>query len=94
MLKNQIRKITLTANSVVTVTDGGSTKEVAVEGYTCSIDSNNPEKMNVSKYYVNEEAKELYKANRSICRADYAAFEDAAYALQDEMIAGKATGTE
>jgi hypothetical protein len=30
---------------------------------------------------------ELYKANREICRADLAKFEDAAYELQDEWLA-------
>lgn len=94
MLKNQVRKITLTANSVVTVVDGETTREVSVEGYTCNIDSDNPEKMSVSKYYINEESKELYKLNRAVCRADYAEFEDAAYALQDELIAEKQAAAE
>lgn len=29
---------------------------------------------------------ELYKANREICRNDFAVFEDAAYTLQAELI--------
>lgn len=94
MLKNQVKKITLTANSAITVTEGDSTREVLVEGYTCTIDSANPKNMNVSKYPASPEGKELYKDNREACRADYAAFEDAAYALQDELIAEKQAEAE
>lgn len=90
MLTNEKRSITFTATSSVEVAEGDSTKEVAVEGYSCTIDSDNPGKMNVSKYYMSEEAKAVYKEHRAQCRADYAAFEDAAYAIQDEMIAEKA----
>lgn len=89
MLKEQAKKITLTGKSVITVTDGDDTRDIAVEGYTCTIDSGKPENMNVSRYFASNEGRELYKDNRSECRADYAAFEDAAYALQDEMIAEK-----
>lgn len=89
MLREQDKKITLTAKSVIMVTDGDNTREVSVEGYSCTIDSENPENMNVSRYFASNEGRELYKDNRSECRTDYAAFEDAAYALQDEMIAEK-----
>lgn len=94
MLKNQVRKITLTSNSIITLVEGDSTREVSVEGYTCSIDSDNPEKMSVSKYFVNKEAEELYVSNRATCRADYAAFTESAYALQDELIAEKQAAAE
>ena len=30
---------------------------------------------------------DLYRANRDICRADFATFEDAAYQLQEELLA-------
>ena len=89
MLKNQTKKITITANSSIMVTEGDTTKEVLVEGYSCKIDSENPKNMEISKFFTSNDMKAVYKANRETCRADYAAFEDAAYALQDEMIAEK-----
>jgi hypothetical protein len=30
---------------------------------------------------------DMYKANRDVCRNDYAAFEDSAYQLQEELLA-------
>lgn len=62
-----------------TVIDG-----VKIVQYSCTIDSNNPKDMKIVMSKLNEE---LYKANREICRADLAAFEDAAYQLQDELLA-------
>lgn len=96
MLKNQKKNITLTANSVISLSEGDTPREVIVEGYSCTIDGQNPGNMNVSKYFQSDEGKALYKDNRSTCRADYAAFEDACYELQDEMIAEleTAAGTE
>lgn len=87
MLSNKKKNITLTAQSVVTVTDGDSTKEVAIEGYSCTINSANPEEMTTSKYFINNEAKELYADYRSECRADYREFQNEAFALQDEIFA-------
>lgn len=87
MLKKQTKKTEITAKSVVTVTDGDTTKEVEVELYSCKINSDNPCEINISKAPLGKDYKEIYKANRSECRADYAAFEDAVYAIQDEMIA-------
>ena len=57
--------------------------DVKVVQYTCTIPVKEPEKMRVTSTRLNPE---LYKANRDICRADLAAFEDAAYELQDEYI--------
>ena len=91
MLNNQKKSITLTAESVITVTEGDTTKQVSVEGYSCTISSENPEDIRISRYQMGTEGKKLYKEHREQCRADYAAFEDAAYVLQDEMIAA---GTE
>lgn len=56
---------------------------VQAEGYSATINSNDPEDMTLSSWQTD---KALYKANRSQCRQDAADFEDAAYALQDEMI--------
>lgn len=91
MLNNQKKSITLTAESVITVTEGDTTRQVSVEGYSCTISSENPEDIRISRYQMGTEGKKLYKEHREQCRADYAAFEDAAYVLQDEMIAA---GTE
>ena len=54
------------------------------EGYSATIDSTNPQDMNISSW---QQDKGLYKENRAECRQDKAEFEDLAYACQDEMIA-------
>ena len=87
MLKNQKKKIEITANSVVEITDGDSKKLVEVEGYSCRIDSANPGNIEISKWPMNADMKKVYKEHRSECRSDWAEFEDAAYTLQDEMLA-------
>lgn len=73
---NMKKSVTLTGESVI---DGKQ-----AEGYSATINSENPEDMNLSSW---QQDKALYKANRTQCRQDAAEFEDAAYALQDEMIA-------
>lgn len=62
-----------------TIIDG-----VKVVQYTCIIPADKPQEMRlgISKLDV-----EMYKANREICRADYAEFEDTAYQLQEEYLA-------
>lgn len=62
-----------------TVIDG-----VKVVQHTCVIESSNPSKMRVSMAKVDSE---LYKIHRETCRADFATFEDAAYQLQEKLIA-------
>lgn len=62
-----------------TVIDG-----VKVVQHTCTITSDNPTEMRVGMVKLNTE---LYKTNRATCRDDYAVFEDAAYALQEELLA-------
>lgn len=85
MLKNFKKSITITGQSVITVTnEDGTTKEVVAETYNASINSADPVNMNLSSY---QNDKALCKANRTQCRADEAEFEDACYAIQDEMIA-------
>lgn len=74
---------TLTYTDVVnrvgyTIIDG--TKVVQ---YSCSFPLNNPKEMRITSTRMNPE---LYKANREICRADLAKFEDASYDLQDEWL--------
>lgn len=70
------RSITLMGSSVI--------NGEQAEGYQAVIDSSNPEDMTISSWQVN---KALYKANRVDCRKDAADFEDAAYELQDSLIA-------
>lgn len=77
------KNITLTGESKI---DG-----VVACGFRAVIDSEKPEDMTISSWQVN---KNLYKANRAACRADEAEFEDAAYALQDELITANATTVE
>lgn len=76
---NMKKSVTITGQSIV---DG-----VVAEGYQAVIDSENPSDMNITSW---QQDKAVYKANRAQCRADAAEFEDAAYELQDEMIAEKA----
>lgn len=87
MLKNETKKITLSAQSVVAVTESNSIREVVVKGFTAVIDSTNPKNMTISTFFQGEVGKALYKEHRAECRADEASFEDEAYALQDQMIA-------
>lgn len=61
-----------------------------VMSHTCTIDSEDPSEMSVSSSKIKPE---LYKANREICRADIAEFEDAAYLLQEQYIMQKAMET-
>lgn len=73
---NMKKSITLTGESMI--------NGVQAEGYSATINSNDPEDMTLTSWQAD---KALYKANRAQCRQDAADFEDAAYALQDEMIA-------
>ena len=69
------KNITLNGSSVF---DG---KQAA--GFTAVIDSKDPEGMAINQWQAN---KSLYKEKRADVNADFAEFQDAAYALQDEMI--------
>lgn len=57
---------------------------VKVVQHNCTIQSDDPDKIRISMVKLNND---LYKANREVCRNDFAVFEDAAYALQEELIA-------
>lgn len=92
MLKNFKQNITLTGQSVITVTaEDGTTNEVVAETFNATINSADPENMTLSSY---QNDKAVYKANRTQCRRDEAEFEDACYAIQDEMIAELEATTE
>ena len=77
------KSMTLTGRSMI---DG-----VQAEGYSATINSDNPSDITFSSWQTD---KGLYKDNRAQCRKDSADFEDAAYAIQDEMIAEKEATTE
>lgn len=79
MLKTT-QKISITGESIVTVDD----KNVSAAGFSATIDSNNPEEITLSVW---QNDKQAYNANRATVRADQRAFEDFAYAKQDELLA-------
>jgi hypothetical protein len=58
--------------------------DVRVVQYTCIIPLNNPKDMRIGISKLNPD---MYKANRDVCRNDYATFEDSAYQLQEELLA-------
>ena len=70
------KNITFSGKSII---DG---KEA--EGYTAVIKSEKPQDMVITSWQIDGAT---YKENRVQCRKDKADFEDAAYAMQDEMIA-------
>ena len=74
MLK-KVEKINITGESII--------DEKVVCAYSVVIDHENPEKMVVNQM---QRDKEAYKAHRAECRADFAEFEDYAYARQAEII--------
>ena len=76
----------LTMKKSITITGSSAIDGVIAENYQAVINSDNPEDITFSSWQAD---KALYKANRAACRADQAAFEDAAYLIQDEMISDK-----
>ena len=75
---------TLQFNDVIQRTGHTVIDGVKIVQYVCTLPLSNPQNMRITSTRLNVE---LYKANREICRNDLAAFEDAAYQLQDEYIA-------
>lgn len=57
--------------------------DIKVVQYTCVIPASKPQDMRIGITKLNSA---MYKANRERCRADYAAFEDGAYELQEELL--------
>ena len=74
LVKNE--NITITGRSVI---DGAE-----VCGFQATLSTTDPKNITFSSWQID---KEKYKANRSLCRADEAEFEDYAFARQDEIIA-------
>lgn len=59
-------------------------EEKQAAGFSAVINSENPEDMTINQWQAN---KSLYKEKRVDVNADFAEFQNAAYTLQDEMIA-------
>lgn len=75
---------TLSYTDVLTRTGYTIIDGVKIVQYVCTIPMDNPSNMRISSTRMNAD---LYKENRAVCRADLAAFEDAAYELQEEYLA-------
>ncbi len=73
----------LTVKKRITITGESVIDENVVCTFSAVIDAANPEKMIVNQIQKDNEA---YKAHRAECRADFAAFEDAAFAAQAEFL--------
>lgn len=72
--------------------EGNSTIDGKIaENYSASIDSNNPDNMNI---YSSQVDRAAYKTNREQCRKDRTEFEEMAYKLQDTMLAEKNKGEQ
>ena len=76
-------KIILTGKTVI---DG-----VDVCGYQAQIDSEDPANISFTNWKTKNE---MYKEHRAECRADLAAFEDRAFAVQDKMLNESAANDE
>lgn len=74
----------MTMKKEITLTGESKIDGVTAQSYRAVINSENPSDMTLTSV---QRDKALYKENRVTCRADEAEFEDAAYALQDEMLA-------
>lgn len=64
---------------------------IIVAGYSATIDSSNPNHVQFG-FWINEPA--MYKEHKAEARADQAAFEDAVYAIQEEIIAESGNSIE
>lgn len=60
--------------------------DVPVKYQEITINSEKPDDMNFSNYFANDEAKEIYKTNRTEIRRLEAAFEDEAFLEQESLV--------
>lgn len=74
----------LTTKKEITLTGESKIDGVVAEVYRAVINSENPDDMTLTAV---QRDKALYKANRTVCRADNAEFEEMAYTLQDALLA-------
>lgn len=82
MIKNEKKKQIVLRN-VIKVDD----KPVKYQEIT--INSENPEDMSFNDYFANDDAKAIYKENRTEIRKLEAAFEDEAYVEQEALASYK-----
>lgn len=75
--------ITVNIKKTVSINANVMVDGVLAKGYSASIDTDNPNDINISEYISN---KELYKSNRNQINIEVAKIEDKAYAEQDAMI--------
>lgn len=75
----------LTTKKEITLTGESKIDGVTAEVYRAVINSENPDDMTLTAV---QRDKQLYKANRTTCRADNAEFEELAYTIQDELLTG------
>lgn len=73
----------LTMKKEITLTGESKIEGVVAESYRAVINSENPNDMLLTS---TQRDKALYKANRTVCRADEVEFEEAAFTLQDKML--------
>lgn len=73
----------LKMNEKINITGESVIDETVVCAFSAVIDPEAPEKMTVNNFKRNAET---YKEHRAECRADFAEFEDYAYARQAEII--------
>lgn len=64
--------------------------DMPVKYQEITINSEKPEDITFSNYFANDEAKAIYKDNRTEIRALEAAFEDEAYTEQEALASYKA----
>lgn len=81
----------LSVTKTISLTGSTVIDNQQVCGYRAEITSDNPSNMVLSSWISNQSIR---KANRDTCYADQKAFEDAAYALQDELLAALTTETD
>lgn len=75
---------TLSYKDVIQRTGYTTIDDIRVVQYTCIIPVEKPEDMRIGITRLNPD---MYKTYRDVCRDDYAAFEDAAYELQEKCAA-------
>lgn len=66
-------------------------ENVVVAGYSATLSSDDPNHVQFG-FWINDPA--MYKEHKAEARLDQAAFEDAVYAIQDEIIAEGGTPNE
>lgn len=77
-LKNKNQSISLSAQSVISIADD----EVVVLYLNATLDSANPGNMSINRIIVDNA---IYREHHTECLADQTAFEDAVYAIVDNM---------